>query len=62
MKVAHFTSELAGGAGIAAQRLHDALRMQDVESCLYYETGSPLVGGCQPAGVGTSSLMLGDSQ
>jgi glycosyltransferase involved in cell wall biosynthesis len=23
--------------------------MQDVESCLYYETGSPLVGGCQRA-------------
>jgi glycosyltransferase involved in cell wall biosynthesis len=47
MNVAHFTSETLGGAGIAAQRLHDALRQQDVESRLYYENGVPLVPGCQ---------------
>jgi glycosyltransferase involved in cell wall biosynthesis len=56
VKIAHFTSELSGGAGVAAQRLHDAFRMQDVESCLYYETGSPLVGGCQRA-VGNQSFL-----
>jgi glycosyltransferase involved in cell wall biosynthesis len=47
MNVAHFTSETFGGAGIVAQRLHDALRRQGVDSRLYYECGSPLVPGCQ---------------
>ena len=46
MKIAHFTSELSGGAGVAAQRLHEALRRQNVESRLYYESGLPLVAGC----------------
>ena len=47
MKIAHFTSELTGGAGVAAQRLNDALRRQGVDSRLYYESGLPLVAGCQ---------------
>jgi glycosyltransferase involved in cell wall biosynthesis len=46
MKIAHFTSELTGGAGIAAQRLNGALRQQDIDSCLYYESGVPLAAGC----------------
>src|SRR4029077_3794186 len=47
MKIAHFTSELTGGAGVAAQRLNDALRRQGVDSHLYYQCGLPLVAGCQ---------------
>jgi glycosyltransferase involved in cell wall biosynthesis len=47
MKIAHFTSELTGGAGVAAQRLHDALRQHGVDSRLYYECGLPVVAGCQ---------------
>jgi glycosyltransferase involved in cell wall biosynthesis len=47
VKIAHFTSQLAGGAGVAAQRLNDALRQEGVDSCLYYECGLPLVPGCQ---------------
>jgi glycosyltransferase involved in cell wall biosynthesis len=47
MKIAHFTSELTGGAGVAAQRLNDALRREGVDSRLYYERGLPLVAGCQ---------------
>ena len=46
MKIAHFASELIGGA-VAAQRLHDALRRQAVDSRLYYERGLPMVSGCQ---------------
>ena len=46
MKIAHFASELIGGA-VAAQRLNDALRRQEVDSRLYYESGLPLVAGCQ---------------
>jgi len=48
VKIAHFTSELSGGAAVAAQRLNDALRRQGVDSRLYYESGLPLVAGCQP--------------
>jgi len=48
MNVAHFTSETFGGAGIAAQRLHDALRRQNVESRFYYGTGAPFVENCEP--------------
>lgn len=48
MNVAHFTSEMFGGAGIAAQRLHEALRRQNVESRLYYGTGAPFVENCEP--------------
>jgi glycosyltransferase involved in cell wall biosynthesis len=47
MKIAHFTSELSGGAGVAAQRLNDALQQQGVDSRLYYQSGLPLVPGCQ---------------
>ncbi len=47
MKIAHFTSELTGGAGVAAQRLNNALRREGVDSRLYYECGLPLVAGCQ---------------
>jgi glycosyltransferase involved in cell wall biosynthesis len=46
VKIAHFTSELTGGAGVAAQRLNDALRRQGVDSRLYYDCGLPLVAGC----------------
>ena len=49
MTVAQLTSELSGGAGVAAQRLHEALRRQNVESRLYYESGLPVVAGCQRA-------------
>src|SRR5262249_622953 len=49
MTIAHLTSELSGGAGVAAQRLHEALGRQNVESRLYYESGVPLVAGCQRA-------------
>jgi glycosyltransferase involved in cell wall biosynthesis len=48
MTIAHLTSELSGGAGVAAQRLHEALRRQNVESRLYYGTGTPFVGNCEP--------------
>jgi glycosyltransferase involved in cell wall biosynthesis len=48
MNVAHFTSEMFGGAGIAAQRLHEALRRQNVESRLYYGEGTPFVENCEP--------------
>jgi len=47
MTIAHLTSELSGGAGVAAQRLHEALRGEGLDSRLYYESGSPLVPGCQ---------------
>jgi glycosyltransferase involved in cell wall biosynthesis len=47
MKIAHFTTELDGGAGVAAQRLNDALRGQAVDSRLYYGRGVPLAEGCQ---------------
>jgi glycosyltransferase involved in cell wall biosynthesis len=48
MTIAHLTSELSGGAGVAAQRLHEALRRQNVESRLYYGTGAPFVENCEP--------------
>jgi glycosyltransferase involved in cell wall biosynthesis len=48
MTVAQLTSELSGGAGVAAQRLHEALRRQNVESRLYYGTGTPFVEHCEP--------------
>jgi glycosyltransferase involved in cell wall biosynthesis len=48
MTIGHLTSELSGGAGVAAQRLHEALQRQNVESRLYYETGTPFVGNCEP--------------
>lgn len=47
VKIAHFTSELTGGAGVAAQRLHDSLRREGLDSRLYYECGLPLVAECQ---------------
>jgi glycosyltransferase involved in cell wall biosynthesis len=47
VKIAHFTSELTGGAGVAAQRLNEALRREGVDSRLYYECGLPLVAGCK---------------
>jgi glycosyltransferase involved in cell wall biosynthesis len=40
--VAHFTSELTGGAGIAAQRLHISLGRAGVESRIYFGTGEAL--------------------
>jgi glycosyltransferase involved in cell wall biosynthesis len=46
VRIAHFTSELTGGAGVAAQRLHDALQRERVDSRFYYESGLPLVPGC----------------
>jgi glycosyltransferase involved in cell wall biosynthesis len=49
VKIAHFSSELTGGAGVAAQRLNDALRREGVDSRLYYGCGLPLVGGCDRA-------------
>lgn len=40
--VAHFTTQLPGGAGIAAQRLHSALCKQGVQSRLYFDVGDAL--------------------
>jgi glycosyltransferase involved in cell wall biosynthesis len=37
--VTHFTTQLPGGGGIAAQRLHLALRRSGVESMFYYGSG-----------------------
>ena len=39
IKVAHFTTQLQGGAGIATQRLHFALCRHGVGSRLYFGTG-----------------------
>jgi hypothetical protein len=47
--VAHFTSELTGGAGIAAQRLHSALCKAGVNSRLYFGEGQPLDATMIPA-------------
>src|SRR5262245_2807757 len=47
MTIAHFTSELSGGAGVAAQRLHYALLREGADSRLYHESGWPLVPRCQ---------------
>ena len=40
LSVAHFTSQLAGGAGIAAYRLHHALRNGGIDSHLFFGEGS----------------------
>ena len=40
--VAHFTSELTGGAGIAAKRLHISLGRAGVKSRIYFGTGEAL--------------------
>jgi glycosyltransferase involved in cell wall biosynthesis len=37
--IAHFTSQLPGGANIAGRRLHEALRRNGLESIFYYGTG-----------------------
>jgi glycosyltransferase involved in cell wall biosynthesis len=37
--IAHFTSQLPGGANIAGRRLHEALRRSGLESNFYYGTG-----------------------
>lgn len=37
--IAHFSSQLGGGGHIAARRLHEALRRQNLESLFYYGTG-----------------------
>jgi glycosyltransferase involved in cell wall biosynthesis len=47
--VAHFTSELDGGAGIAARRLHLALREAGIESRIYFGTGEALDNTTIPA-------------
>lgn len=39
--IAHFASHLGGGANIAGMRLHNALRRNGLESCLYYGSGDP---------------------
>jgi len=39
--IAHFASELSGGANIAARRLHEALRKSGVESYFFHGTGIP---------------------
>lgn len=41
VSVYHFTSELFGGAGVAAQRLHSALAQCNVRSRLFYGAGNP---------------------
>lgn len=37
--IAHFTSQLPGGANIAGRRLHEALRRNGLDSKFYYGTG-----------------------
>lgn len=44
--VAHFTSELPGGAGVAAQRLHAALRAQGIASRLFFGAGTATLEDC----------------
>src|SRR2546430_5983015 len=47
--VAHFTSDLVGGAGIATQRLHFALSKAGVNSSLYFGQAEPLAATTVPA-------------
>jgi len=47
--VAHFTSQLAGGAGIAAQRLHLALCRAGVKSVLHFGAGEAIDSTMVPA-------------
>jgi len=47
--VAHFTSQLAGGAGIAVQRLHLALCRAGVKSVLYFGAGEAIDSTMVPA-------------
>ena len=47
--VAHFTSQLAGGAGIAAQRLHLALCRAGVKSVLHFGAGEAIDSTMIPA-------------
>lgn len=47
--VAHFTSQLAGGAGVAAQRLHLALCRAGVKSVLHFGAGEALDSTMVPA-------------
>jgi glycosyltransferase involved in cell wall biosynthesis len=47
--VAHFTTHLPGGAGIAAQRLHLALCRTGTESRMYFGAGEPLDSTMIPA-------------
>jgi glycosyltransferase involved in cell wall biosynthesis len=47
--VAHFTSQLAGGAGVAAQRLHLALCRAGVKSVLHFGAGEAIDSTMVPA-------------
>ena len=47
--IAHFTSQLSGGAGIAAQRLHLALCRARVQSQMFYGAGETVDATLQPA-------------
>jgi glycosyltransferase involved in cell wall biosynthesis len=47
--VAHFTSQLAGGAGVAAQRLHLALCRAGVKSVLHFGEGDAIDATMVPA-------------
>ena len=47
--VAHFTSELAGGSGIAAKRLHLALCRAGVKSVLHFGAGEAIDSTMIPA-------------
>jgi len=47
--VAHFTSQLAGGAGVAAQRLHLALCRSGVKSVLHFGAGEAVDSTMVPA-------------
>ena len=47
--VAHFTSQLAGGAGIAAQRLHLALCRAGMKSVLHFGAGEAIDSTMVPA-------------
>lgn len=49
VSVYHFTSELSGGAGVAAQRLHGALSHCNVRSKLFYGAGGSPEKECLPA-------------
>ncbi|HMY73170.1 MAG TPA: hypothetical protein PLQ88_15260, partial [Blastocatellia bacterium] len=48
VSVYHFTSELFGGAGVAARRLHAALSECNVRSRLFYGAGDPPEQDCFP--------------
>ena len=57
VEIAHFTSELSGGAGVAAGRLHAGLLREGLGSRLYYCKGEPTGAGCVRLFAGRPALL-----